>query len=106
MAKVSLICVALALAGCTPQERADVVDGINAYNHGTASDWVDRDPPTDFPPAGDTIGPALIDTALKAAGKSTSIPELIAYLLGLVAVVGGGYVTRKWIQKKYNAVPK
>lgn len=104
----SILCAAAlaVLVSCTPQERADVVDGINAYNRGTASDWVDRDPPTDFPPAGDTIGPALIDTALKAAGKSTSIPELIAYLLGLVAVVGGGYVTRKWIQKKYNAVPK
>ena len=105
MAKVSLICVALALASCTPQERADVADGINAYNAGEPLDWIDRNPPTDFPPAG-TLTPAIVNTAIRAAGKATSIPELIAYLLGLVAVVGGGYVTRKWIQKKYNAVPK
>ena len=83
MAKVSLIGAALALAGCTALERADIAN--------------------DLSPGATELAPAIADATLKAAGKAASLPELIAYLFGLVAVVGGGYVTRKWIQGKYNA---
>lgn len=100
-----LFVAALCVAGCTPEERADIGRDIENYNHGYAAGRAET---LDEAPIGPPAIEVIADTAATAATKAAQGPEaLIAWIVGLVGTVAAGYVTRKFIKRKYsNAIPK